>query len=180
MAGSSASPPAPPAHSPLALPRLPADEDEHSAEVLHQELIAKGYRGHYQRVKAAVAPWHETHGIQTPPPRASSPLQFARWIITPPGRRPLEAQERLGLLFAHCPGLVHVHEPVREFATMVDQRDATALPGWLNRLATRGHAPLASLVKGIREDQDAVARGMPAVVREPVAKAFHQRRAGRT
>ncbi|WP_206731267.1 hypothetical protein [Streptomyces sp. C] len=32
------------------------DEGQHSAEVLHEELQAKGYLGHYQRVKMAVAP----------------------------------------------------------------------------------------------------------------------------
>ncbi|WP_329374681.1 hypothetical protein [Streptomyces sp. NBC_01483] len=32
------------------------DEGEHSAKILHQELLAKGYLGHYQRVKMAVAP----------------------------------------------------------------------------------------------------------------------------
>ncbi|WP_327687351.1 hypothetical protein [Streptomyces sp. NBC_00467] len=36
--------------------RLRWEEGEHSAKVLHQELVAKGYRGHYQRVKMAVAP----------------------------------------------------------------------------------------------------------------------------
>ena len=32
------------------------DEGEHSAKILYQELLAKGYLGHYQRVKMAVAP----------------------------------------------------------------------------------------------------------------------------
>ncbi|MDQ1066607.1 IS3 family transposase [Streptomyces canus] len=32
------------------------DEGEHSAKILHQELLTKGYLGHYQRVKMAVAP----------------------------------------------------------------------------------------------------------------------------
>jgi hypothetical protein len=32
------------------------DEGEHSAKVLHEELKAKGYLGHYQRVKMAIAP----------------------------------------------------------------------------------------------------------------------------
>ncbi|MGW8768680.1 ISL3 family transposase [Streptomyces sp. NPDC055815] len=32
------------------------DEGQHSAKILHQELQAKGYLGHYKRVKMAVAP----------------------------------------------------------------------------------------------------------------------------
>lgn len=136
------------------------DEGEHSAKILHQELVAKGYRGHYQRVKVAVAPWRETDGMPAAQYRAPSPLQVARWIIIPPERRHLDAQEQLRLLFAHCPELAHVHELVREFATMLDQQDATALPSWLNRLATCGHPTLAGLAKGIREDQDAVVHGI--------------------
>ncbi|WP_206327190.1 hypothetical protein [Streptomyces sp. S3(2020)] len=31
------------------------DEGEHTARVLHQEITAKGYQGHYQRVKMAIA-----------------------------------------------------------------------------------------------------------------------------
>ncbi|UQA96608.1 hypothetical protein [Streptomyces halobius] len=136
------------------------DEGEHSAKILHQELAAKGYRGHYQRVKVAVAPWRETDGTPTPPPRAPSPLQIARSIIAPPERRHLDAQERLRSLFGNCPELAHVHDLVREFATMLDQHDATALPGWLDRLATCGHPTLAGLAKGLCEDQDAVVHGI--------------------
>ncbi|WP_240351022.1 terminase gpP N-terminus-related DNA-binding protein [Streptomyces olivoreticuli] len=32
------------------------DEGEHNAKTLHQQLTAKGYRGHYQRIKTTVAP----------------------------------------------------------------------------------------------------------------------------
>nr|WP_275427280.1 ISL3 family transposase [Streptomyces sp. NEAU-S7GS2] len=129
-------------------------------EVDLNRRTVKGYRGHYQRVKVAVVPWRETDGMPAPPSRAPSPLQIARWVIIPPERRHLDAQERLRLLFGHCPELAHVHELVREFATMLDQHDATALPGWLDRLATCGHPTLAGLAKGIREDQDAVVHGI--------------------
>ncbi|MGW1616440.1 ISL3 family transposase [Streptomyces sp. NPDC002285] len=136
------------------------DEGEHNAKILHQEVVAKGYRGHYQRVKMAVASWRESN--RTPPirSRAPSPLQAARWIITSPERRHLDAQERLHLLFAHCPALDHVHGLVREFATMLDQRDATRLSGWLEKLATSGHPTLAGLARGIREDQAAAVQGI--------------------
>ncbi|MFC7264683.1 transposase [Streptomyces lutosisoli] len=69
-------------------------------------------------------------------------------------------RERLRLLFAHCPELAHVHELVREFAAMLDQRDATKLPGWLENLATCGHPTLAGLVKVIREDEAAATQGI--------------------
>ncbi|MFD3944907.1 hypothetical protein [Streptomyces sp. NPDC058579] len=44
--------------------RLRREEGKHSAKVLHQELVTKGYCGHYQRVKMAVAACRST-------PRAS-------------------------------------------------------------------------------------------------------------
>lgn len=144
----------------LDYPRQRWDEGERSAKILHQEIVAKGYRGHYQRVKDAVAPWREADGTSASPPRAPSPLQVARWIITPPEHRHLEAQEQLRLLFAHCPEVTSVHELVREFAAMLDPRNATALPGWLAKLGTCGHPTLAGLAKGFREDQDAVVHGI--------------------
>ncbi|WP_329282328.1 hypothetical protein [Streptomyces sp. NBC_01451] len=36
---------------------------------------------------------------------------------------------------------------------MLDQRDASGLPCWLEKLATCGHPTLEGLAKGIREDQ---------------------------
>ncbi|WP_251096577.1 hypothetical protein [Streptomyces sp. Caat 7-52] len=80
--------------------------------------------------------------MPVPQARAPPPLQVARWIPTPPERRHLNAQERLSLLFAHCPELAHVHEPVREFAAMLDQHDATELAGWLEKPANCGHPTL--------------------------------------
>lgn len=43
---------------------------------------------------------------------------------------------------------------------MLDQHDATKLPGWLEKLTTCGHPTLTGLAKGIREDQDAVVQGI--------------------
>ncbi len=69
--------------------------------------------------------------MPAPQTRAPSPPpgRPVNGIITPPERRHLEAQEQLQLLFSYCPELAHVHELIRQFATMVDQRDATGLPG---------------------------------------------------
>jgi len=49
---------------------------------------------------------------------------------------------------------------VRDFAAMLDTRDATPLPGWLGRLANSGLAPLAGMATALREDQHAVAQGI--------------------
>lgn len=60
------------------------DEGEHTATVLHQEIIAKGYQGHSQRAKMAIAPLRRGQPIDTPRERPPSPRQVARWITTTP------------------------------------------------------------------------------------------------
>ncbi|MFE1788063.1 hypothetical protein ACFW7J_06640 [Streptomyces sp. NPDC059525] len=96
--------------------------------MLHQELLTRGYRGHYQRIKMAVAPLRRGLPIDTPRDRPPSPRQVARWITTAPSRRTLHASEQLRRLFAHCPELDRTHDLVRQFAAMLDTRDAAPLP----------------------------------------------------
>ncbi|MEH6379932.1 hypothetical protein V7793_37215 [Streptomyces sp. KLMMK] len=68
--------------------------------------------------------------------------------------------DRLPRLLDHCPELRHTHDLVRRFAAMLEDRDATPLPGWLNDLANSGLAPLASLAGALHEDRHAVAQGI--------------------
>ncbi|WP_345553935.1 ISL3 family transposase [Streptomyces lannensis] len=136
------------------------EEGEHTATVLHQEIAAKGYSGHYQRIKMAVAPLRRGLPIDTPRERPPSPREVARWITTAPSRRSLRAAEALPRLFEHCPELNRAHDLVRQFAAMLDTRDAAPLPGWLEQLTTADLPALASLAKAIREDQPAVVQGI--------------------
>ncbi|MEU6252625.1 hypothetical protein [Streptomyces sp. NPDC047043] len=136
------------------------EEGEHTATVLHQEIAAKGYRGHYQRVKMAIAPLRRGLPIDTPRERPPSPRHVARWITTTPPRRGLHATEALRQLLEHCPELDQTHTLVRQFAAMLDARDAAPLPDWLDHLAASGLPALASLANAIREDQPAVVQGI--------------------
>ncbi|MEU6512441.1 ISL3 family transposase [Streptomyces sp. NPDC046942] len=136
------------------------EEGEHTATVLHQEIAAKGYSGHYQRVKMAIAPLRRGLPIDTPRERPPSPREVARWITTAPSRRGLHAAEALLRLFEHCPELNRAHDLVRQFAAMLDNRDAVPLPDWLEQLTTADLPALASLAKAIREDQPAVVQGI--------------------
>ncbi|WP_406326700.1 ISL3 family transposase [Streptomyces sp. NBC_00203] len=136
------------------------EEGEHTATVLHQEIVAKGYRGHYQRVKTAIAPLRRGLPIDTPRERPPSPRQVARWITTAPSRRSLHAAEALRRLLEHCPELDRTHDLVRQFAAMLDARDAAPLADWLEQLTTARLPALASLANAIREDQPAVVQGI--------------------
>ncbi|MEU9473698.1 ISL3 family transposase [Streptomyces avermitilis] len=136
------------------------EEGEHTATVLHQEIAAKGYRGHYQRVKMAIAPLRRGLPIDTPRERPPSPREVARWITITPSRRSLHAAEALRRLLEHCPELNRSHDLVRQFAAMLDTRDATSLPDWLDQLASSRLPALAGFAKAIREDQPAVEQGI--------------------
>lgn len=43
---------------------------------------------------------------------------------------------------------------------MLDNRDATPLPNWLDQLTASGLPPLAGIATALREDQHAVRRGI--------------------
>ncbi|WP_405851639.1 hypothetical protein OG361_02700 [Streptomyces sp. NBC_00090] len=136
------------------------DEGQHSAKILHEELQVKGYLGNYQRVKMAVAPLRKSLPLDEPRERPPSPREAARWITTHPHRRNLHINDRLPRLLDHCPELSQAHDLVRRFAAMLDNRDATPLPGWLNVLANSGLVSLVGLAKALCEDQHAVTQGI--------------------
>ncbi|WP_308312606.1 ISL3 family transposase [Streptomyces sp. ISL-11] len=77
------------------------DEGQHSAKILHEELQTKGYLGHYQRVKMAVAPLRRNLPLDEPRERPPSPREAARWIITHPHRRNPHINDRLPRLLDH-------------------------------------------------------------------------------
>ncbi|MDI3418026.1 transposase [Streptomyces luteolus] len=128
--------------------------------MLHQEIVAKGYLGPYQRVKMAIAPLRRGLPIDTPRERPLSPRQVARWTTTTPSRRGLHATEALRRLISHRPELDQAHDFVRQFAAMLDTRDAAPLPDWLDHLTASNLPALADLAKSLREDQAAVVQGI--------------------
>ncbi|MGW0538578.1 transposase [Streptomyces sp. NPDC003032] len=136
------------------------DEGEHNAFALHQEISAKGYRGHYQQVILAVQPLRRQPPLEEVHERAPTRREVARWIATAPDQRGLHIRERLARLLEHCPELQRTHELVREFDTMLDAQDSALLPAWLNRLTTSHLQALTSMAKSIREDEAAVVQGI--------------------
>ncbi|MDQ0767247.1 hypothetical protein [Streptomyces canus] len=78
----------------------------------------------------AIAPLRQGLPIDTRRERPPSPRQGARWITTAPSRRGMHVTEALRRLLEHCPELDQAHELVRQFAAMLDSRDATLLAHW--------------------------------------------------
>ncbi|MFB7454870.1 ISL3 family transposase [Streptomyces sp. NPDC056194] len=92
-----------------------------------------------------------------------APASTWQEVIRRPPRKPSTLDpynERLSRLLEHCPELKLTHDLVRRFATMLDNRDAAPLPGWLSDLANSGLAPLAGLAGALHEDRHAVAQGI--------------------
>ncbi|WP_327723489.1 transposase [Streptomyces europaeiscabiei] len=116
--------------------------------------------GHYQRVKMAVAPLRLGLPLDAPRERPPSPREATRWIITAPERHTPHTTQRLHRLLEHCPELQRAHHLVRQFAAMLDTRDATPLADWLDQLTGSGLAPLAGMAKALHEDQPAVINGI--------------------
>ncbi|MCX5233570.1 transposase [Streptomyces sp. NBC_00233] len=98
--------------------------------------------------------------LDEPRERPPSPREAARWIIANPVRHRPQTAERLRRLLDHCPELHRTHELVRQFAAMLDTRDATPLLAWLDQLTDSGLPPLASIATALREDRHAVAQGI--------------------
>jgi transposase len=132
------------------------NEGEHNAKLLHQELKAKGFLGHYQRVKMAIAPLRRGLPIEARHEHAPSPREVARWITTSPARLRLDTAERLRRLLAHCPELARTHALVRAFAAMFAAGDPDQLPAWLDQLDICRLPGLPSLAEVIRDDLPAV------------------------
>ncbi|WP_345203951.1 transposase, partial [Streptomyces lavendulae] len=98
--------------------------------------------------------------LDEPRERPPSPREAARWITTHPHRHSPHINDRLPRLLDRCPELRTAHDLVRRFAAMLDNRDATSLPEWLDDLANTGLAPLTGLARALHEDRHAVAQGI--------------------
>ncbi|MFF5977009.1 hypothetical protein ACFY7C_36485 [Streptomyces sp. NPDC012769] len=108
----------------------------------------------------SVAPLRRGLPLDEPRERLPSPREATRWITTHPHRRNLHINDRLPRLLKHCPELRQTHDLLRRFAAMLDNRDATPLPDWLDDLAGSGLAPLVGLAAALHEDRHAVAQGI--------------------
>lgn len=121
------------------------EEGEHTATVLHQEIAAKGYGGHYQRDKMAIAPLRRGLPIDTPMRATAITPPGHPLIATAPSRRDLHTTEALRRLLDHCRELARTDSLVRRFAAMLAARDARPLAHWLEQLSDAGLPALASL-----------------------------------
>ncbi len=127
---------------------------------LFEEIQQRGYRGSKRNVRRCLQPLR-TSG--KPAPKVSegpSVRQAVGWTLRKPDN--LDEEERLQLkhVLARCPELHAVHDQVRAFAAMMDNRDVGQLDTWIEQAEATGLAPLRSFARGLCGDLDAVAAGI--------------------
>jgi transposase len=120
------------------------------------EIREQGFRGsertvrrHLQDVRAS--------GKPAPTKKDELTVRKATWLLTAHPDK-LDESNRLKLkqLLARCPELDAVADCVRAFARMMTERRGSDLDDWLTRAEDTDLKPLCSLVRGLRQDFDAV------------------------
>ncbi|MFC8440333.1 hypothetical protein ACFUJT_19365 [Streptomyces griseoincarnatus] len=123
---------------------------------LWEEIVPLGYKGGYQRVRAYL------HDKRTSPrpvtSRPPSPRAVAGWMLRRPESLTESEQLQLKTARTHCPDALTRH--VRDFATMLVERQGERLPGWLDAVRQDDLPGLHTLASGIDRDRDAVIAGL--------------------
>ncbi|WP_308250603.1 ISL3 family transposase [Nonomuraea rhizosphaerae] len=127
---------------------------------LFAEIQRQGYQGskrtlrrHFQDLRAG--------GV--PAPKAGEELtvrRATRLLTSHPDHLDEAGTLRLKKLRARCPELDAVAGCVAAFATMMTNRNGHLLSEWLHQAEATGFQPLRSLVRGLRQDFDAVTAGL--------------------
>ncbi|MFI2765387.1 ISL3 family transposase [Streptomyces echinatus] len=125
---------------------------------LWEEIVAFGYKGSYQRVRAYL------HDKRTSPrpmtARPPSPRTVAGWILRRPETLTEPEQLQLKTVRAHCPEIDALTRHVRSFATMLTERQGERLPDWLDAVRQDDLPSLHTLAAGVTRDLDAVISGL--------------------
>lgn len=133
--------------------------------LLHQELVAQGYKGSYASVRDHLVrrlpggKKNATKGSKlSPAPRSSRQVMFLFL------RRPLdldkEERETLLQLRQSYPELDLAYDLVQEFARMLRTRTGEYLDGWLAKAVASQIPEFQSFVLGVERDKAAVRAGL--------------------
>ncbi|MFF9573186.1 ISL3 family transposase [Streptomyces sp. NPDC014685] len=127
---------------------------------LHAEIAELGFTGskrtvrrHLQEIRAS--------GKPAPDKPKTLTVRTATWLITShPDNLDESSTLKLKKLLARSPELDAVASCIRSFAAMMTERRGSGLESWLTSAEDTGMKPLQSLVRGLRQDFDAVTAGL--------------------
>ncbi|WNZ07350.1 ISL3 family transposase [Streptomyces sp. 11x1] len=136
----------------------------HDVPSLHREIQEQGFTGDVQSVRRYFRPFKKPHSPlpkspSTPPPQVRTlpkPRRVVRWIMSAPDRLSEANVAELKEIRTGCPHLDLTVRHVRDFAAMMRDHNAAALPDWMDRVMADDLPALHSLVNGFRRDLDAV------------------------
>ena len=139
--------------------------ENHNKVRLHQELVARGYKGSYASVRdhlvRRLPEGKKNLSQEKELSPAPLPLRQATFLFL---RRPehLTSQEQADLLTLRQshPEVNHTYELVQQFAQMLRTRSGEQLDTWLVKVAESRIPELQSFLLGIERDKSAVAAGL--------------------
>ena len=129
-----------------------------NASQLWREIKQQGYRGNI----SGVWRWLQRRFVSSrtsglPPPMKRRPplcLEHVAWLMRKADAR---RHRLLKTLYATSPELDSLGSAARGFLEMIRNRDAAALPQWLEAAS---HSPLASFARRLERDRSAVDAGL--------------------
>jgi transposase len=145
------------------------DAGAHNGSLLFREIKARGYPGSHALVGRVIADWRTElpakpmQGMPRKPRLAAAKGQrrlssrcASYLIISPPAKLTTAQQEQIKQICRASDELHTVYLLSQEFVTLLKDRQAEALDGWLQRAKESHVSELMSFVNGIRRDYAAV------------------------
>ncbi|MGP4105211.1 ISL3 family transposase, partial [Nonomuraea sp. KM90] len=125
-----------------------------NAELLYQQLRARGYHGSGTTVRQYARPWRDGTPPALTPARPPTVRQATGWFLRNPARLNPDEHRQLQELATTCPQLAALREHVRQFAEMMMHRHGQNLETWMDAVLGDDLPELHSFVTGLRRDQD--------------------------
>jgi transposase len=144
------------------------------AQVLHQELRARGFTGSVRMVQRAVAAWREEPGQRgrraatprvptgsAPPRQRALSARQATWLLLRPIADLTDEERTLRTrLLTRTPAIQVVFSAVEAFRAMVRTRDRAALDPWLEAAEGSSVPEIRSFAASVRRDYGAIAAAL--------------------
>ncbi|MFC5911309.1 ISL3 family transposase [Streptacidiphilus monticola] len=131
-----------------------------NAEILREEIHARGYRGGRKTVRRFLNSLAERRG---PVPGPQPPLKVGdvvRWIVGRPENQSETARQSLKDLCDRCEHTQQVSRLARDFTAMLRRREGHQLTDWLTRADDSQIKELQTFANGLRKDLAAVTAGL--------------------